>query len=209
MNMRRTSSESDEYEIALVTEFFEKKGLQVERIKHSGKKGKIPDLRLLSDIRPVALCEVKARHDESEERKFDHISPEEARGLFQPKDPAYNRFANLIEKAHGQLSSYDPEHNLLRFVAFVDYGNWRDPTNFELNNSGIGDLDIILTGEIQTINGPIPVMKSFSEGRLGKIKHEIDAYLWFRACDKYFGGGFLTHDKDRNIQARRLLGFIS
>lgn len=196
--MRRTFGQSDEYEIAVVTEFFENKGLRVERIKHSGKQGKTPDLRLISDRGQVALCEVKAANDEPGERHFDGMSAGETRVLSK-KDPTFNRIASHIEKAHGQLSAYDPEHHLLRFVAFVNYDDWSDST----------DLGITLTGEIQTINGPISLMKGISEGRLGIIKHQIDSYLWFRAYDKFFEGGYLTHNQSRNTQTRHLLGFIS
>jgi hypothetical protein len=196
--MKRPSGQSDEYEIALVTAFFEGKGFRVERIEHSRKHGKSPDLRVLSDAGPVALCEVKAPNDEVGDNHFEGMSPGEIRELGR-SDPTFNRLSRNIEKAHGQLVKYDPDHLLLRFIAFVNYDE----------GANIGDLRLTLTGEELTEDGPIAVMKNISEGRLGTIKHQIDAFLWFRAWDRGFEGGMLTANRERNERARHLLGFSS
>jgi len=165
---------------ALVKEYLEGLGLDVERISAGGEGVKTPDLRVFRKGFSEALCEVKSI---SERRDRDG------------QDSTFNRLAAHIHLAVKQLVSANPSAGPLNLVAIVNH----EPV--------IDERDLIgaLTGTFYTDRGKLHPTCKYVEGRIKEDASNVDAYLWFQEGEKHPFTLFNQHEQERFLEACGLL----
>jgi len=146
-----------------VKDFFEEKGLRVERFDDTEMTQKTPDFKVYLDDRLVFYCEVKSIFEDGVEGARE--------------DPTYNKIQNKVHEAVKQFNSINLDKEYLNVLALV---------NHEFGTDEV-DLISILTGNFYSESGEkYPLFKKYSEGRIKDGKKIIDLYLWFERVDKQY-----------------------
>jgi hypothetical protein len=162
------SMSDDKKDKEIVRNYFSQHGLRCEEIPT--KQGiKTPDFELFNNKKRIAICEVKAI-------LFDTwlVDQNVHNQVISRKDPIPNRLSSDIYEASKQLKSYDPDNEVSRILAFVNY----DP------HCDLTDLRDVITGNFYAEDGSIhSIYKKISEGRIKNPKDEIGLFLWIPAKD--------------------------
>jgi hypothetical protein len=167
-HMTREPDETDDLSV-VERLLFKKSGIVLERFnRHETLAGRTPDFKVMRDGKLFAFCEVKSPRDDWLEEQIETAPPGQLVG--GPRsDPTFNRIARHIEKAASQLHAVNADHALPNILVFVNHAD----------ASHRGDLVETLTGTFETESGGrFPTVRHISEGRLGKVRDQIDLYIW-------------------------------
>lgn len=164
--------------------------------KGERRGGKTPDFRVLKNDSKVAFCEVKSVvRDTWLDRLLAKAAPGNIAGGLR-SDPVFNRLTDDIHTAVKQFDAVNPNCEAPNILGLVNHDK----------NCGFLDLLAVLTGNFYGTEGPYPIYRQFSEGRIKDDKSRIHAYIWlddFRPTRVLFSR---THS-EHHINLCALLGF--
>ncbi|MGK9232211.1 hypothetical protein KXS07_10465 [Inquilinus limosus] len=195
--MRREYNE--QADLDLVSAYLSARGLMAKRFpQEDTQRGKTPDFRVLRQGAVVAYCEVKAPNDPWLDDLLDQAPPGTIVGGARD-DPTFNRIARHVEKAAAQFASVNADRAVINILAYVNHDR----------ASNFGDLRETLTGYFYAASGSrYPTMLRIAEGRIGKAKRTIDAFLWFDSQSGRMVGAVINQvDPQRTERTCSLLGF--
>jgi len=166
--MTREPDETDDLSVVEHL-LFKEPGIVLERFnRHETLAGRTPDFKIMRDGKLFAFCEVKSPRDDWLEEQIDSAPYGQLVGGARP-DPTFNRIARHIGKAASQFHAVNADHALPNILVFVNHAD----------ASHRNDLVETLTGTFETESGErIPTVRHISEGRLGKVREQIDLYIW-------------------------------